>query len=380
MQMEKIENMKKMNIAIIHDWLTGMRGGEKVLEVLCELYPDATLVTLLHNKGMLSPVIEKMNIKTSFIDKLPLKEKKYRNYLPLFPLAIELIDFSEFDLIISTSHCVAKGAKPGKNGLHICYCHTPMRYVWEMYDEYFGKDKAGFMTRAAMNIFAPLLRLWDVRTSGRVHYYIANSSNVARRIKQYYNRQADVIHPPVDTSLFQISDKNEDYFLMVSALVPYKKVEIAVEAFNKIGRRLVIVGTGPESEKLKMTAKDNIEFLGWRGDDELAKIYAGCRALIFPGVEDFGIVPLEAMACGKPVIAFGKGGTLETVIDQGTTSTGIFFYEQTVESLIKSIANFEKTYFDPLSIRTHALKFDRVLFKEKVKSYIEARVADHFKK
>jgi len=378
--MEKIENMKKMKIAIVHDWLTGMRGGEKVLEVLCELYPDATLVTLLHNKGKLSPVIEKMNIKTSFIDKLPMKEKKYRNYLPLFPMAIELIDFSEFDLIISTSHCVAKGAKPGKNGLHICYCHTPMRYVWEMYDEYFGKDKAGLMTRTAMSIFAPQLRKWDVRTSGRVHYYIANSYNVARRIKQYYNRQADVIHPPVDTSLFQISDKNEDYFLIVSALVPYKKVEIAVEAFNEIGRRLVIVGSGPESEKLKLIAKDNIEFLGWQGDDELAKIYAGCLALIFPGVEDFGIVPLEAMACGKPVIAFGKGGALETVINEGANTTGIFFYEQTADSLIKAIADFEKTNFDPLTIRTHAVKFDRVLFKEKIKNYIEEKVATHFTK
>lgn len=372
--------MNKLNIAIVHDWLTGMRGGEKVLEVLCELYPDAALVTLLHNKGMLSPVIEKMNIKTSFIDKLPMKEKKYRNYLPIFPLAIESIDFSRYDLIISTSHCVAKGAKPGKNGLHICYCHTPMRYVWEMYDEYFGKDKAGIMTRAAMGIFAPLLRKWDVGTSGRVHHYIANSHNVARRIKQYYNRQADVIHPPVDTSLFQISETNKDYFLIVSALVPYKKVEIGIEAFNQIGKKLLIIGTGPESEKLKLIAKENIEFLGWKGDNELAEYYACCRALLFPGVEDFGIVPLEAMACGKPVIAFGKGGALETVIDEGANSTGIFFYEQTAESLIKAVKDFENKKFDPHSIRNHAMKLDRALFKDKIQKYIEEKVADHFTK
>jgi glycosyltransferase involved in cell wall biosynthesis len=255
-----------------------------------------------------------------------------------------------------------------------------MRYVWEMYDEYFGKDKAGFVTRTAMRIFAPQLRKWDVRTSGRVHYYIANSYNVARRIKQYYDRQADVIHPPVDTSLFQISEKNEDYFLIVSALVPYKKAEIAVEAFNEIGRRLVIVGSGPESDKLKLIAKDNIEFLGWKGDNELAKIYAGCRALIFPGVEDFGIVPLEAMASGKPVIAFGKGGALETVINQGANSTGIFFYEQTTDSLVSAIEEFKKKCFDPWLIRNHALEFDRAIFKERIKKYIEEKVANHFTK
>ena len=372
--------MKKLNIAIVHDWLTSMRGGEKVLEVLCELYPEATLITLLYNKGMLSPVIEKMQIKTSFIDKLPMKEKKYRNYLPLFPLAIESIDFSKFDLIISSSHCVAKGAKPGKNGLHICYCHTPMRYVWEMYDEYFGKEKAGLLTRTAMSIFAPLLRKWDVLSSRRVHYYIANSYNVARRISQYYNRKSDVIHPPVDTSLFQLSETDKDYFLIVSALVPYKKVEIAIEAFNQIGKKLLIIGTGPESENLKSIAKENIEFLGWRGDDELAKFYAGCRALLFPGVEDFGIVPLEAMACGKPVIAFGKGGALETVINDGVNATGIFFYEQTAESLIKAVEDFENTKFDPVLIRDHALKFDRVLFKDKIQKYIEEKVAVHFTK
>ena len=371
--------MKSIKTVIVHDWLTGMRGGEKVLEVICELYPGATLVTLLHNKGSLSPTIEKMNIKTSFIDKLPFKTKKYRNYLPLFPAAIESIDFSEFDLIISTSHCVAKGAIRREGGLHICYCHTPMRYVWEMFDEYFGKGKAGILTRTAMSVFAPRLRKWDVRTSGRVNYYIANSYNVARRIKEYYNRESDVIHPPVDTSLFQISEYSKEYFLIVSALVPYKKVEIAIEAFNRIEKKLVVVGTGPESYKLKTMAKKNIEFLGWRDNSELSILYANCRALIFPGMEDFGIVPLEAMACGKPVIAFGKGGALETVIGDGEGATGIFFDEQTVDALVKSIYDFEKKYFDPQKIREHALEYDRALFKEKIKIYIEDKVKHHFK-
>jgi len=371
-------NMKRINIALVHDWLTSMRGGEKVLEVFCELYPGATLVTLLHNKGSLSPTIEKMNIRTTFINRLPLKEKYYRNYLPLFPSAIESVDFSEFDLVLSSSHCAAKGAKAKKGSLHICYCHTPMRYVWEMYDEYFGKDKAGFVTRKAMSFFAPRLREWDVRSSARVNQYIANSHNVAERIKKYYNREADVIYPPVDTSLFQLSKKNDDYFLIVSALVPYKKVEIAIGAFNKIGKKLIVVGAGPESEKLQSMAKKNIEFLGWRSDDELAKIYAGCRALIFPGVEDFGIVPLEAMACGKPIIAFGKGGALETVVGEGDNATGIFFYEQTVDALIKTINAFDEKSFDPLKINARAREFDRALFKEKVRKYVDEKIELHF--
>lgn len=369
-----INNLK---IAIVHDWLVSMRGGEKVLEILCELYPNATLITLLHIKGTLSPTIESMKIETSFINKLPLK-KKYRNYLPLFPSAIESINFSGYDLIISSSHCVAKGAQPNGGALHICYCHTPMRYVWEMYDEYFGKDKAGFITRTAMSFFAPRLRKWDVETSRRVHCFVANSYNVSRRIKEYYNREADVIYPPVDASLFRLSEKSDDYFLIVSALVPYKKVELAIEAFNRNGKKLLIVGTGPESLKLKSAAKNNIKFLGWCNDDELAKLYTGCRALIFPGFEDFGIVPLEAMACGKPVIAFGKGGVLETVVGKGENVTGVFFYEQTVDALINAIDDFEKTKFDSQMIRDHALKFDRAMFKEKIKEYIEEKVSLHF--
>ena len=364
-----------IRIALVQDWLTGMRGGEKVLEVLCELYPRATLFTLLHNKGAMSETIERMKIETSFIQNLPLRESRYRNYLPLFPRAIESFDFSEFDLILSTSHCVAKGAKPSKDALHICYCHTPMRYVWDQYEEYFGKGKADVVTRAAMTMIAPGLRTWDVQSSSRVHFFIANSNYVAGRIERYYNRTADVIHAPVDTSRFSLSEKTVNYYLMVTALVPYKRVDLAIEAFNLLGERLVIIGNGPEEERLKARAKSNIEFLGWQGDESLAKFYSSCRALIFPGVEDFGIVPLEAMASGRPVIAFAQGGALETVI---ADSTGVFFREQNVGSLLGAVKELEARAFDPAAIRKHAEQFDRKGFKSRLQKYIEEKVAAHF--
>jgi len=363
-----------MNVALVHDWLTGMRGGEKCLEVLCELFPDAPIYTLLHNKGAMSPIIESKKIVTSFINSLPKKETKYRSYLPLFPAAIERFDFSEFDLVISTSHAIAKGAKARKDALHISYCHTPMRYVWEMYDEYFGSDKTDIVTRTAMKIIRPYLRQWDVKTANRVHYYIANSENVRKRIQRYYNMDATVIFPPVDTELFSLSNSDKKYYLMVTALVPYKRVDLAIEVFNALGEKLLIVGTGTETEKLKSIAKSNIEFLGWLSDEELAQLYAGCKALIFPGEEDFGIVPLEAMACGKPVVAYGKGGALETVIDG---KTGIFFRQQTKELLQQAVERLQLIKFNPEEIRTHALKFSRPIYKQKMKEFIEKKVRKH---
>jgi glycosyltransferase involved in cell wall biosynthesis len=370
--------MNAHKVALVQDWLTGMRGGEKVLEVLCEQYPTATLFTLLHNEGAMSDIIERMEIRTSFIQNLPFKEERYRNYLPLFPPAIDSLDFSEYDLIISSSHCVAKGAKPREGALHICYCHTPMRYAWEMYDEYFGRGRAGLSTRIAMSFFRKRLQEWDVRSSDRVHYFVANSENVARRIQSYYGRDSEVIHAPVDCSLFTASDREEGYYLIVSALVPYKRVDLAIEAVQRLGERLVIVGTGPESEKLKRSARPTTEFLGWQEGAQLAKLYAGCKALIFPGVEDFGIVPLEAMASGKPVIAFGKGGALETVIDRPEGGTGIFFYDQTVDALIGTLRKLGQYRFDPKFIRKHAEKFDRSVFQEKIKRFINDRVEEHF--
>ena len=374
-----LKAISDLRVALVHDWLTGMRGGEKVLEVLCELYPDATLFTLLHNKGAMSPTIENMRVQTSFVQTLPFKEDHYRHYLPLFPRAIESFDFSGYDLIVSTSHCVAKGAKPVGNALHICYCFTPMRYVWEQYAEYFGKGRAGIATRTAMALVAPGLRNWDVRASSRVHFFVADSENVARRIERYYARAADVIHGPVNTSLFKPSGNPGDYYLMVTALVPYKRVDLAVDTFNQLGVRLVIIGSGPDEEKLKAKAASNIEFLGWEGDEILAKFYANCRALIFPGIEDFGIVPLEAMASGRPVIAFAQGGALETVVGNGENPTGVFFYEQSVDALKKAIKEFESRQFDSTAIRKHAEKFDRKRFKQRLHEYITDKIAFHFK-
>jgi glycosyltransferase involved in cell wall biosynthesis len=371
--------MSDLRIALVHDWLTGMRGGEKVLEVFCELYPQATLFTLLHNKRTVSDTIEKMNIRTSFVDRLPLKATKYRNYLPLYPTAIESFDFSGFDLVLSSSHAVAKGARPAPGALHVCYCHTPMRYVWELYEEYFGPGRAGALTRAAMSIVAPRLREWDVRSSDRVNFFIANSRNVADRIRQYYRRPADVIHPPVNVDQFFVSEKNEGYYLIVSALVPYKRVDLAIEAFNELGERLLVVGSGPESKKLQSIANRNIQFLGWQNDLELSRLYAGCRALIFPGIEDFGIVPLEAMASGKPVIAFGKGGVLETVVDDSPSPTGIFFREQSVSALKNAMVQFSTSKFDPLTIHSHAERFARPQFKERIRRFVAEKLELHRK-
>lgn len=363
-----------MRIALVHDWLTGMRGGEKCLEVLCEIFPDAPIYTLLHVKGAMSPLIESKEIHTTFVQNFPNLESKYRSYLPLFPRAIESFDFSKYDVVISSSHCVAKGAIAAPQALHICYCHTPMRYVWDMYDEYFGKNRAGIATRAAMSVIAPYLRRWDVRTAERVNFFIANSENVRKRIQRIYHRNADVIFPPVDTKQFQISNRNDGYYLIVSALVPYKRVDLAIAVFNTNGKRLLIVGKGPDEEKLHAMSKPNIEFLGWRNDAELASLYAGCTALIFPGEEDFGIVPLEAMATGKPVIAYGKGGALETVVEG---ITGTFFYEQTHAALASALERASSLSFNPETIRSHAMNFSRSVYKKRMEQFIESKITSH---
>lgn len=360
-------------VAIVHEWFTGMRGGEKCVEALCEVFPDADIYALLHVPGSVSPAIEKRIRQTSFVQHLPSSATQYRRYLPLFPLAVRRFDLRSYDLVISSNHCVAKGARVPPSALHICYCYTPMRYIWSQYGEYFGKGRAGLLTRAAMRLAVGPLRRWDVATSAHPDYYVAISENVRGRIREIYARPSDVIYPPVDTSLFTLSARDDGYYLIVSALVPYKAVDLAIEAFNRSNDRLLIVGEGPDGQRLRKLAGPNITFEGWQPDDRLREYYAGCRALVFPGEEDFGIVPVEAMATGKPVLAYARGGALETVIDRPELRTGILFPGQSPASLLAGLAVLKNARFDAERIRAHALTFDRELYKHRMKEYCMRR-------
>ena len=366
-----------MKVALVHDWLTGMRGGERVLEILCRLYPEATLYTLLHVRNRLSGVIEAMEIRTSYVQRLPRVSKYYRYYLPFFPSAIERLDLRGYDLIISSSHCVAKGVLPMPGSLHISYCHTPMRYVWDVHQDYF-KDSGRGLKNFLVSALANYLRIWDVTSSQRVDEFIANSGFVRQRIKKYYRRESVVIHPPVNCDHFRPPERtiDGDYFLMVTALVPYKRVDLAIEAFNRLNRPLLIIGDGQGMGDLKKRAGKKIEFLGWQGDEKIRDYYRGCRALIFPGKEDFGITPVEAQACGKPVIAYGDGGALETIRPfPGERPTGVFFDRPTPESLIEAVDLFERNRarFDSQAIRDHALLFDQENFRTKIRSFVEEK-------
>lgn len=361
----------KMKVVLVHDWLTGMRGGEKVLEKICEIYSDAPLYTMIHISGCVSSAIESRPIYKSLLQYIPCGIKFYRHFLPIMPLLAKGINLKKYDMIISTSHCVAKNIKPSKSGMHICYCHTPMRYIWDMFDDYFSPKKS-LPVYLLMQFLRPCLRYIDVLTSKNVTYFIANSKTTAERIRKYYNREAEVIYPPVDTGYYTVSNiEREEFYLIVSSLVPYKKVELAVNAFNANGKKLKIIGFGPELKYLKRIAKSNIEFLKKVSNDEIRDNYRRCKALIFPGKEDFGIVPVEAMACGAPVITYGEGGATETVIDG---KTGVYFMHQTVDYLNEAINRFEAMKFDEKIIRNHSEKFSEKIFPEKIKNFIEDKI------
>lgn len=364
-------------IALVHDWLTGMRGGEKCLEALCGVFPSATLFTLLHRAGSASETIERMDIRTSFIQKIPFAESQYRYFLPLFPSAIEQFDLRSFDLVVSLSHCVAKGVRPASDALHICYCFTPMRYVWDQYDLYFGRDRAGAFTRFAAPFVSNYLRTWDVTSSSRVDDFIAISRHVQHRIRRYYRRDATVIYPPVEVSAFNVTERDDGYFLIVSALVPYKRIELAIRAFNQTSEQLVIVGSGPEEARLKALAGKNIEFAGWTNSAALRAYYENCRAFVFPGEEEFGITAVEAQACGKPVIAYARGGVVETVIGTGRRKTGVFFHEPTAESLLGALKQFRREDFRPTDLRRNAERFSRPIFTHRITTFLEKEWREH---
>jgi len=353
-----------------------MRGGERCLEVFCELFPEAPLFTLLHVPGTVSPVIERRRIVTSFIQTLPAARTAYRRYLPLFPAAVRGLDVSGYDLVLSLSHCVAKSVRVAPGTLHLSYCFTPMRYVWDLYDDYFGV-RAGPLTRALMPPVAAALRRFDRRTEG-VDHFVAISDHIADRIRRVYGRTADVIHPPVSTDRFEPTGEPGQFYLSVSALVPYKRVDLAVAAATRLQRRLLVVGTGPEERRLRAMAGPTVEFLGWRSDREVAALFARCRALVFPAVEDYGIVPLEAAAAGRPTIALGRGGALETMVgvdDPVRAPTAVFFSEQTVEAVVAAMRTFEaaEARFDPKALRARAELFDRARFKDRLSDYVTAR-------
>jgi len=376
-----------MKVALVHDWLTGMRGGERCLEAFCELFPDADLFTLLHVHGKVSPRIESMRIHTSFLQNLPGIEKYYRYYLPLMPWAIGSFKLNGYDLVLSSSHCVAKGVRISDGGTHICYCFTPMRYIWDQFDVYFSGR--GLCAQSIfMRLLRPFLKNWDVRSNREVHQFIAISRHIQKKIEKYYQRESTVIVPPVNTRFYSPGNETrEDFFLVIGALSPYKRVDLAVEAFNELGYPLRIIGVGPEMSYLRKIAAPNIQFLGRLDDEQVRSHYARCRALVFPGEEDFGIVPLEAQAMGCPVIALGKGGVLETVIpEQGTwkpqtgipeektrNPSGLFFYEAKKESLCQAIEHFNtvEAGFDADEIRKHVLSFDLDQFQYRIRMFTQ---------
>ena len=361
-----------MKVAIVADWLTNMGGAERCVVNFKEIYKDAPIYTTMYNPNKLDKDLQNLDVRTSFLQKWV--KKGHQKFLPLMPFAFENFDLSEYDVILSSTSSCSKGVITGSKSVHICYCHTPMRYAWEFYHEYVNNSGMGKLKKKLLRIYMNYMRMWDRLSADRVDYFIANSENVAKRIWKYYRRESVVIHPPVRCNLFNISDQDEDYFLVLSRLVGYKRIDLAVEAFNKLGLPLVIIGAGEEMEHLKSIAKDNVKFLGRQPDEVIKEYYAKCRAFIFPGEEDFGITPLEAMSSGRPVIAFGKGGALDTVVDG---KTGVFFKEQTTESLVDAIERFDKMKFDKQEIRKHAETFDEAIFKQKIEEFVKEKYVEY---
>lgn len=349
-----------MRVALVHYWLTNMRGGERVLETFCEMFPDADIYTHVVDRSKLSDTLNRHEIKTTFVSKLPFATSQYQKYLPFMPRALEELDLTDYDLVISSESGPAKGVITSPDAFHLCYCHSPMRYIWDLYPHYYGT--AGFLARQVFPGIAHRLRTWDVTSAARVDQFVANSNFVSRRIQKFYRRDSEVVFPPVAVSEFAQAktDGPGEYYLAAGEMVGYKRFDLVVDAFTRLNKPLIVVGDGEQKKALEQKAGPNVKFLGRVDFSELKARFGACKALVFPGEEDFGMVPVEVMAAGRPVIAYGKGGALDTVIDK---TSGILFHEQTVESLISAIETFEATTFDADKLQAHANQFGPDQFK-----------------
>ncbi len=363
---------------LVHDWLTGMRGGEKCLEPACVRWPQAPLFTLIHKPGSVSPAIEALAPRGSSLNRLPGVSRYYRYLLPLMPAAARWA-IPDCDVVLSFSHCVAKAAMPPAGVPHVCYCFTPMRYAWHMRDSYFQRGQLGRLKSAAADVILSRIRDWDRRTADRVTHFVAISRAIQARIAECYGRESVVIYPPVDTDFYTpAAVEREDYYLVVSALAPYKRFDLAIAACAKLGRKLVVIGSGQDAARLRGMAGPNVAFLGWQSDEVIRDHFRRCKAVLYPGEEDFGIVPLEAQACGAPVIAYGRGGVLETVknLHEHSEPTGVFFDVQTAEALMIAMEIFERNLsaFDPNAGRCNALPFARKRYEEQLFGYVDSVV------
>ena len=364
-----------MKKALIHDWFSTYAGAEKCVESFTNIWDDFEIYSLIDFlKGTdRDKILKGKHAHTSFIQKLPFAMDKYRNYLPLFPLAIEQFDLSGYDAVLSSSHAVAKGVLTHSNQLHIAYVHTPIRYAWDLYHQYLresGLDRG--LKGMLAKYFLHKIRLWDASTANRVDHYVANSRYIARRIQKTYGKPSDVIYPPVDVDKFTLREAKEEFYLTASRMVPYKKIDLIVEAFSQMDKKLLVIGDGPDMAKIKSKAGKNVELLGFADDETMADLMGRAKAFVFAAEEDFGITPVEAQACGTPVICFGRGGARETVLDG---ESGLYFMEQNTKELLAAVAKFEQNYdkFEPVKIRENSLKFSRARFEAEIKSYVEKK-------
>jgi glycosyltransferase involved in cell wall biosynthesis len=375
-------DLTELRIAIVHYWFVRRRGGERVVEVLADMFPQADIFTLVVDRDSLAKSLQARKITASVLQKLPGVKRYYRRLLPLFPIALEQFRLDGYDLIISSESGPAKGVITPAQACHICYCHSPMRYLWDMFHQY--QQDAGPVSRALFTLSAHYVRMWDLATASRVDHFVANSEHVASRIRKHYRREAKVIYPPVEVSAARVCDSVGDYYLVVSELVDYKRVDLAVEACNRLGRPLRIIGDGTEYKRLRRLAGPTVQFLGYLPDEAVRENYAHCRALLFPGEEDFGIVPVEAHSFGRPVVAYGWGGALETVDGffvgeppSPESATGVFFSRQCVESLVEAIRVFESVEprFSPAFIRAQAERFEVSRFKKEMAEFVVEKLA-----